>query len=55
MFSLIYGAYEHYTRKQEISLLILGVDNVGKTTTLEQMKGIFRKKETVALDKIPPT
>jgi hypothetical protein len=31
MFSLLYGAYKHATRKDEFFVLMLGLDNAGKT------------------------
>ncbi|XP_065321952.1 ADP-ribosylation factor-related protein 1-like isoform X1 [Gordionus sp. m RMFG-2023] len=38
MFSLFYGFYKYLTKKDEYFVLILGLDNAGKTTYLEQAK-----------------
>lgn len=54
MFSLLKGLWKWLFSRQEISLLILGIDNAGKTTTLEQMKRIFGKSN-IPLDRITPT
>ena len=58
MFSLIAGLLKWLFSKAEVHILILGVDHAGKTTLLEQMKGVFRKVEAgkgIPLEKIPPT
>ncbi|KAG8468651.1 hypothetical protein KFE25_013734 [Diacronema lutheri] len=55
MFSLIAGLFEYLFKKAEFQVLILGVDHAGKTTALEQMKGLFQKIEPLAPEKIPPT
>lgn len=55
MFSLLHGFITWFFSKTEIQILILGVDHAGKTTLLEQMKGVFQKTKGIPLDKIPPT
>lgn len=49
------GLYEFLTRKEEFNVLILGLDGVGKTTFLENVKGQYNKTEVVSPDKIGPT
>ncbi|TMW69290.1 hypothetical protein Poli38472_001446 [Pythium oligandrum] len=55
MFSLLMGLWNYLFSKAELHLLIVGLDDAGKTTLLEQLKGIFGKKPGIPLDKIPPT
>lgn len=55
MFGLLHGLYHHLFAKVELNILILGLDHAGKTTLLEQMKGIFKKTPGIPPDKIPPT
>ncbi|TDH66615.1 uncharacterized protein CCR75_005157 [Bremia lactucae] len=55
MFSLFWGLWNYLFSKAELHLLIVGLDDAGKTTLLEQLKGIFGKKPGIPLDKIPPT
>jgi len=38
-----------------VHILILGLDHAGKTTLLEQSKGIFRKMQGIPPEKITPT
>ncbi|TYZ62337.1 hypothetical protein PybrP1_000205 [[Pythium] brassicae (nom. inval.)] len=55
MFSLFMGLWQFLFSKAELHLLIVGLDDAGKTTLLEQLKGMFGKKPGIPLDKIPPT
>mmetsp|Transcript_19840 Transcript_19840/g.35277 ORF Transcript_19840/g.35277 Transcript_19840/m.35277 type:complete len:223 (+) Transcript_19840:326-994(+) len=56
MYSLLSGFFSWLFQKTEIQILIIGLDHAGKTTLLEQMKGIFQKSPNqIPLDKIPPT
>ncbi len=42
MFGLLYGLYQSFTKKREHRVLLLGLDNAGKTTTLEQIRRQLR-------------
>ncbi|ODV64563.1 Arf family GTPase ARL3 [Ascoidea rubescens DSM 1968] len=60
MFHLFRGLYDSYNKKKEYSILILGLDNAGKTTFLEKLKEIYSKinKEKVKIipnERILPT
>jgi ADP-ribosylation factor related protein 1 len=58
MFSLLQGLLKWLFSKNEVHILVLGLDAAGKTTFLEQSKVIMRKKpggQGVPLDRIPPT
>jgi ADP-ribosylation factor related protein 1 len=41
MYSLLSGLWKYWRRRDEYSIVILGLDNAGKTTFLEQVKGKF--------------
>ena len=43
MYTLLSGLYKSLTQKDEFSVLILGLDNAGKTTFLESAKAHFTK------------
>jgi stage III sporulation protein SpoIIIAA len=45
MFSLLYGLWEYVFRKEELRVLILGLDKAGKTSLLEKIK-VSSKGET---------
>ena len=54
MLSLLWGIWEWLFRKEERKIIIVGVDNAGKSTTLEQLKKQYTGKG-MDLEKIPPT
>ncbi|KAI5697214.1 hypothetical protein M8J75_006798, partial [Diaphorina citri] len=43
MYTLVSGFYKYMLRKDEFCVLILGLDNAGKTTYLESAKTKFTK------------
>ncbi|XP_055915610.1 ADP-ribosylation factor-related protein 1 [Eupeodes corollae] len=43
MYTLLSGLYRYYTQKDEYCIVILGLDNAGKTTYLEAAKTKFTK------------
>ena len=43
MYTLLSGFYRHLTQKDQYYILILGLDNAGKTTYLEQTQTRFNK------------
>lgn len=56
MFSLFYGLWKYLFKKEHYFVLILGLDNAGKTTFLEQTKIKFnRNYKGVNLNKITTT
>ena len=44
MYTLLSGLYQQYTQKQDYFLVILGLDNAGKTTFLEKTKQLYTGK-----------
>ena len=54
MFNLLSNVYSQLTKKDEFFILIIGLDNAGKTTFLERIKANY-KQETKAPEKILPT
>lgn len=55
MYSLLKGFYKWWTRKEEFYILLLGLDNAGKTTMLEKIKSIYMNSISLTPDKIIPT
>lgn len=54
MFSLLHGCLEYALRKEELHILILGLDKAGKTTLLEKIKELHGLPG-LEWDKILPT
>ncbi|CAL9732707.1 ADP-ribosylation factor-like protein 3 [Monosporozyma unispora] len=54
MFHLVQGLYNNWNRREQYSILILGLDNAGKTTFLETLKRLYNLNSK-DLDKIVPT
>ncbi len=55
MYHLLHGLYLYVTRKEEYSLLILGLDNAGKTTLLGQIGHLYAGQSGETLHKTVPT
>nr|XP_020016630.1 ADP-ribosylation factor-related protein 1 isoform X4 [Castor canadensis] len=56
MYTLLSGLYKYMFQKDEYCVLILGLDNAGKTTFLEQSKTRFNKNyKGMSLSKITTT
>ncbi|KAI9159541.1 ADP-ribosylation factor protein 3 [Blastocladiella emersonii ATCC 22665] len=55
MYTLVSGLYKLWTRREEYSVIILGLDNAGKTTLLERIKHIFTGVMAMSPEKIAPT
>lgn len=56
MFSLVAGFWRWLKHKTEVRFLILGLDNAGKTTTLEQIKRIYSSRTPkLELERVTPT
>ncbi|KAF9527313.1 P-loop containing nucleoside triphosphate hydrolase protein [Crepidotus variabilis] len=55
MYHLLKGLHEHLTRKEEFSVIIIGLDGAGKTTLLEKIKTTYNAIPGLSPDKIGPT
>ncbi|KAF9067716.1 P-loop containing nucleoside triphosphate hydrolase protein [Rhodocollybia butyracea] len=55
MYHLLKGLHEHLTRKEEFSIIIIGLDGAGKTTLLEKIKTLYTDTPGLSPDKIGPT
>ncbi|EIN11551.1 P-loop containing nucleoside triphosphate hydrolase protein [Punctularia strigosozonata HHB-11173 SS5] len=55
MYHLLKGLHEYLTRKEEFSVIILGLDGAGKTTLLEKIKTLYNDVPGLSPDKIGPT
>ena len=55
MFGLLQGVWQHWNQKPEFNILILGLDNAGKTTFLELAKAVAHipVKENIPPIKLP--
>ncbi|TFK53551.1 P-loop containing nucleoside triphosphate hydrolase protein [Heliocybe sulcata] len=55
MYHLLKGLHEYLTRKEEFSVIIIGLDGAGKTTLLEKIKTLYNDTPGLPADKIAPT
>ncbi|KAF9653954.1 P-loop containing nucleoside triphosphate hydrolase protein [Thelephora ganbajun] len=55
MYHLLKGFHEYLTRKEEFSVIIVGLDRAGKTTLLEKIKTLYNDVPGLTPDKIVPT
>ncbi|PRP85621.1 hypothetical protein PROFUN_06410 [Planoprotostelium fungivorum] len=55
MFGLLYGFYEHFTKKTEHHVITLGLDSVGKTALMERIKATYSMVQPLPMEKIMPT
>ncbi|KAH6599326.1 hypothetical protein BASA61_002597, partial [Batrachochytrium salamandrivorans] len=55
MYTLLSGLYRKYTQREEFFVIILGLDNAGKTTLLERIKSIFNGVPGLRPESIAPT
>ena len=55
MFSLLLGFWEQFFARPHVHILIVGLDNAGKSTLLEKLKTDYTKKGGLSPDRIVPT
>ncbi|KAJ7097313.1 P-loop containing nucleoside triphosphate hydrolase protein, partial [Mycena belliarum] len=55
MYHLLKGLHEYLTRKEEFSVIIVGLDGAGKTMLLERIKTLYNDTPGLTPDKIGPT
>ncbi|EIW83385.1 P-loop containing nucleoside triphosphate hydrolase protein [Coniophora puteana RWD-64-598 SS2] len=55
MYHLLKGFHEYLTRKEEFSVIIIGLDGAGKTTLLEKIKTFYNETPGLEPSKIGPT
>jgi len=54
-YTLLSGLYDHMTKEQEFNVVLLGMENAGKTTFLERLKTQHSTKKGLKPDQIVPT
>lgn len=52
MFSLLSGCFEFLLHKEELKILIVGLDKAGKTTLLERLKTLYTDVPGLEADKV---
>ncbi|KAG0364128.1 ADP-ribosylation factor protein 3 [Gamsiella multidivaricata] len=55
MYTFLSGLYKHLTRREAYYIVIIGLDNAGKTTFLERIKSIFLGVPGLPPERIAPT